>query len=269
MISLIPIHDDNPTRRTAVVTLTLIAINVVVFLLEPASHALFGQSSSTAGRPRPVPGGGTRLRQDPVPVGAHRHVPARRLAAPARQHAVPVGVRQQRRGPPRPRPLPALLPGLWLRGDLRLRPHRPEQPRDPGRGVRRDRRGARRLPDPVPEGPGHQPDPLPVLPARPVPGVDRARLLVRPAVHLLPGRGSRRGIQRGLLRAHRRVRRWRGADHRPRRAEPCPPPTAVVAASLTPLGPPLTATGRAATPPGTQPDWPTARPARYSTGGGS
>src|SRR6266498_3210838 len=49
MISLIPIHDDNPTRRTAVVTLTLIAINVVVFLLEPASHALFGQSSSTAG----------------------------------------------------------------------------------------------------------------------------------------------------------------------------------------------------------------------------
>jgi hypothetical protein len=48
MISLIPIHDDNPTRRTAVVTYTLIAVNFVVFLLEPASHALFAQSSSAA-----------------------------------------------------------------------------------------------------------------------------------------------------------------------------------------------------------------------------
>jgi membrane associated rhomboid family serine protease len=37
MLGLIPIHDDNPTRRPAVVTWTLIAINVVVFLLEPIS----------------------------------------------------------------------------------------------------------------------------------------------------------------------------------------------------------------------------------------
>src|SRR6266496_2372554 len=48
MISLIPIHDENPTRRTAVVTYTLIAVNFVVFLLEPASHSLFGQSNDAA-----------------------------------------------------------------------------------------------------------------------------------------------------------------------------------------------------------------------------
>ena len=35
MISLIPIHDDNPTRRTPVVTWILIALNVAVFLLTP------------------------------------------------------------------------------------------------------------------------------------------------------------------------------------------------------------------------------------------
>ena len=46
MISLIPIHDDNPTRRTAVVTYLLIAINVVVFLLEPVALAPFTQSGS-------------------------------------------------------------------------------------------------------------------------------------------------------------------------------------------------------------------------------
>ncbi|MDQ1703171.1 MAG: hypothetical protein QOF57_2423 [Frankiaceae bacterium] len=32
---VIPLHDDNPTRRRAVVTLAIIAINVIVFLLEP------------------------------------------------------------------------------------------------------------------------------------------------------------------------------------------------------------------------------------------
>ena len=50
MISLIPIHDENPTRRTAVVTLGLIAINALVFLLlEPlAVRALPGQGDTQA-----------------------------------------------------------------------------------------------------------------------------------------------------------------------------------------------------------------------------
>jgi membrane associated rhomboid family serine protease len=37
MLGLIPIHDDNPTRRPALVNWTLIAINIFVFLLEPIS----------------------------------------------------------------------------------------------------------------------------------------------------------------------------------------------------------------------------------------
>jgi membrane associated rhomboid family serine protease len=48
MISLIPIHDDNPTRRAAVVTYLLIAVNVVVFLLEPVALAPFTQSNDAA-----------------------------------------------------------------------------------------------------------------------------------------------------------------------------------------------------------------------------
>jgi membrane associated rhomboid family serine protease len=48
MISLIPIHDDNPTRRTPVVTYVLIAVNVVVFLLEPVALAPFTESNDAA-----------------------------------------------------------------------------------------------------------------------------------------------------------------------------------------------------------------------------
>ena len=48
MLSLIPIHDENPTRRRAWVTIILIALNVVVFLLEPASRSLNGEPSSAA-----------------------------------------------------------------------------------------------------------------------------------------------------------------------------------------------------------------------------
>jgi membrane associated rhomboid family serine protease len=48
MLSLIPIHDENPTRRRAWVTIILIAINVVVFVLSPASRSLNGEPSSAA-----------------------------------------------------------------------------------------------------------------------------------------------------------------------------------------------------------------------------
>ena len=49
MLGLIPIHDDNPTRRPGVVTWTLIAINVVVFLLfEPIpAFNVSGNASTT------------------------------------------------------------------------------------------------------------------------------------------------------------------------------------------------------------------------------
>ncbi len=48
MLSLIPIHDENPTWRTAWVTIALIAVNVVVFLLEPVPLSLSGNPGSAA-----------------------------------------------------------------------------------------------------------------------------------------------------------------------------------------------------------------------------
>jgi membrane associated rhomboid family serine protease len=47
MLGLIPIHDDNPTRRPGVVTWTLIAINVVVFFITPISPIDMGGDANT------------------------------------------------------------------------------------------------------------------------------------------------------------------------------------------------------------------------------
>ena len=60
MLGLIPIHDDNPTRRPAVVNWTLIAINVVVFFLSPISPLDIGGDAEgflTRLGFRPGPGG--------------------------------------------------------------------------------------------------------------------------------------------------------------------------------------------------------------------
>lgn len=48
MINLIPIHDENPTSRVAVITYLLIAVNVVVFLTEPVSRSWNGQPATPA-----------------------------------------------------------------------------------------------------------------------------------------------------------------------------------------------------------------------------
>ena len=61
-------------------------------------------------------------------------VPARRLGPPAVQHALPVDLRQQRRGPLRPARVPRLLPA-------RRRPGRPHR-RSPSTRPRRSRRSA-------------------------------------------------------------------------------------------------------------------------------
>jgi membrane associated rhomboid family serine protease len=45
---VIPIHDENPVRRTPVVTYALIVINIVVFLfVEPIDHLSFGSNQTT------------------------------------------------------------------------------------------------------------------------------------------------------------------------------------------------------------------------------
>ncbi len=45
---VIPVHDENPVRRTPVVTYALIAANFVVFLLSPIAHAPLTSSPSVA-----------------------------------------------------------------------------------------------------------------------------------------------------------------------------------------------------------------------------
>lgn len=45
---VLPIHDTNPHRRTPVVTYTLIAINVVVFLLSPIAGTVTGSGSAAS-----------------------------------------------------------------------------------------------------------------------------------------------------------------------------------------------------------------------------
>ncbi|HYT26538.1 MAG TPA: rhomboid family intramembrane serine protease, partial [Actinomycetota bacterium] len=54
MISLIPIHDQNPTRRPAVVTYLLIAANVIVFLLEPVTTSVSGDQGSVVAECRQI-----------------------------------------------------------------------------------------------------------------------------------------------------------------------------------------------------------------------
>ena len=43
---VLPLHDDNPTRRTPIVTYLLIAANVVAFLLSPVATHVVGSTSS-------------------------------------------------------------------------------------------------------------------------------------------------------------------------------------------------------------------------------
>jgi membrane associated rhomboid family serine protease len=42
---VIPVHDQNPTRRTPVVTIALIVVNVVVFLMSPVATHVLGDSA--------------------------------------------------------------------------------------------------------------------------------------------------------------------------------------------------------------------------------
>jgi membrane associated rhomboid family serine protease len=44
---VIPIHDQNPVRRRPIVTYVLIALNVLVFLVEPISHGINSSSGSS------------------------------------------------------------------------------------------------------------------------------------------------------------------------------------------------------------------------------
>ena len=83
------------------------------------------------------------------PVRAVLHVPARGVAAPARQHAVPDRLRQQHRGPVPQAPVSAVLPVLRRRRRVRIRARQPDLGAAPDRRLRRHRRNTRRVPGPV------------------------------------------------------------------------------------------------------------------------
>jgi rhomboid family protein len=94
MLNLIPIHDENPTSRRAWVTITLIAINLIVFLREPVALSISGNPTSAANlchqeaffrRYAAIPKELTSNRQLPLTV---RDAPAR---VQGNQVACPVG----------------------------------------------------------------------------------------------------------------------------------------------------------------------------------
>ena len=117
---MIPLKDDIPTRRTPVITIALIALNVIVYFA--IEHGRLGLGdvgnervvdygaipveithpgtecvTNTAARRSVRRGDRIRLRAL-LGHAVHVDVPARQPAAPGGQHAVPVDLREQHRG---------------------------------------------------------------------------------------------------------------------------------------------------------------------------
>ncbi len=148
VIFAVPLYDDHPARRTAVVNQLLIGV---------VRRRLF-----VAARPQPAPDS-VRLRNDPggavrfgparavfahrpgLGDGLHQHVLARRVVSPDRQHAVLVDLRQRRRGWARAFPLSRPLPGERCRGGADPRLVRSRLACADDRRERRHRRRARGL----------------------------------------------------------------------------------------------------------------------------
>ena len=114
---MIPIRDDNPVRGLPVVTAFLILTCMGVYLwqlsLPPEAQAR-GDDLARIHAGRAVRLRAHRGRSVGVAGGLDLHgdVPARRVLSPRRQHALPVDLRGQRRGPRRPRPVRRLLSDL-------------------------------------------------------------------------------------------------------------------------------------------------------------
>src|SRR5207248_1153549 len=154
----------------------------------------------------------------------HRHVPARRMAARPGEHALPVDLRRQRRGPPRPRPVCAPLLRGRDRGGAGAGSDRAGFTDPDARRLGRDRRRARRVSRPVPARVGlHLDSAVPRHRADSRGGL--ARPLVPAAAHERR-RIARRGVgrRRGVLRARGRVRRGTRAGEAARSGAAVAPP---------------------------------------------
>ena len=164
---VIPLRDDNPTRAKPVLTIAIIAACIYIFAAVQPKQTRRGDRVPGPARRHPLRGGPRRAdleqpvppvrraagdpraarlrggvpRQERVPGRRRVDVPARLVAPRARQHAVPVGLRQQHRGPARPGRLRRLLPGVG-RGRRRW-------PTSPPRPTRPSRWSGRRGPSPA------------------------------------------------------------------------------------------------------------------------
>ena len=117
---MLPLFDNVPVRRSPVVTYALIAANLAVCLWELGARG--SRVDHYAFYPCAVSGPcrGPAIDHLAWPEGALTgDVPARELGAPAREHALPLDLREQRRGRDGPRPLPRLLPRRRLRRGAR------------------------------------------------------------------------------------------------------------------------------------------------------
>ena len=217
--AVIPLRDANPTRRPAVVTLALVVACCVAFAWElgllaqrrrrRARTAFITDWGVVPAELTAAWGRGDFLSGETATL-RHQPVPARRLAAPARQHALPVDLREQRRGPASGRlGFLALLPRRRRRRRARPGRHRSRRPTIPtigASGAIAATLGAyfvlfprARVTSLVFLGFFYQ--------LIDVPAVDRARLLVRaPALDGLASLGVDPGRRGRLLRPHRRVR---------------------------------------------------------------
>ena len=218
---MIPLRDANPTRRTPLghaladhrlLRGVRLGARAARERRRPALETFITAVGRRAGRPdRGL--GPWRLRLAGDRDARDQPVPARRLVPPARQHALPVDLRQQRRGPFRAGRLPRVLPAGRGAGGPDPGRHRPELDGPDDRRVRGDRRDARRVLRALPASPGDLARlPRLLLPADRRPGDHRPRLLVRPPAHRRPDLAGchRDRRRRRVLRPHRRIRGRRG-----------------------------------------------------------
>ena len=151
---VLPLKDNVPTRTFPIVTVGLIAANVIAYVWEVSGAGLerprrtAGATTRARSRARASVRRSTtrrssrRLQRD---VHARRHLPHRR------EHALPLDLRQQRRGRARAHAVPGLVSARRRRGDggadaHHARPrHRTRREHSERRRERCDRRRARRV----------------------------------------------------------------------------------------------------------------------------
>lgn len=137
----------------------------------------------------------------------HGTVRARQLGPPAGQHALPLRLRRDDRGTPRPPGVRPLLRGLRLSRPAGLRRRQRRLAADAGGGVRCDLGDPGRVFVPLPRRPRHKPLPVPLLPPAALPGLADPPVLGDPPVGgggpgVLRARGgvsgARGGVRAGL-----------------------------------------------------------------------